>query len=84
VGKDRLPLATLSSGEKQILRILVEAIGARDSAVIIDEPELSMHVDWQRQIVSAMLVVNPHCQLILATHSPEVMAHLDDHQVFEL
>ena len=43
-----------------------------------------MHVDWQQVLVAAMKRVNPDCQLLLATHSPEVMADVADKYVFEL
>ncbi|MGN7780195.1 AAA family ATPase [Mycolicibacterium sp. 22603] len=81
---EKIPLEKLSAGERQLLRILLEIMIADSSAVIIDEPELSMHVDWQRELVHAMRVVNPHCQMILATHSPEVMALVPSENIFEL
>lgn len=84
VGKTEIPLESLSSGEKQMLRILVECVAARRSCILIDEPELSMHVDWQHRLVECMRTVNPHAQIILATHSPEVMANLADSAIFEL
>jgi putative hydrolase of the HAD superfamily len=59
-------------------------LAADDSTVMIDEPELSMHVDWQQVLVASMRRVNPDCQLLLATHSPEVMADVADDKVFEL
>ena len=84
VNDDNVPLSALSSGEKQMLRILIECLAAGESAVLIDEPELSLHVDWQRRLVDCMHIVNPDCQLILATHSPEVMAEIPDNRIFQL
>lgn len=83
-GEKKLELGTLSSGEKQLLWILLEAMMARTSVILVDEPELSMHVDWQRRLVSAMRTVSPLAQMILATHSPEIMADLEDAQIFRL
>lgn len=85
-GPDRaaIRLSALSSGEKQLLRILLETLSAGRSTIIIDEPEISMHVDWQRRLISAMRQLNPNCQIIVATHSPEVMAELDDDKIFQL
>jgi predicted ATPase len=77
-------LGMLSSGEKQVLRLLIESLRANESSLIIDEPELSMHVDWQRELVASMNALNPDSQLILATHSPEVMADVDDERIFRL
>lgn len=83
-GETRIPIEQLSSGERQLLRILLETMIAETSTVLIDEPELSMHVDWQRVLVDSMRLVNPECQMILATHSPEVMALVPDENIFEL
>lgn len=69
----QIPLGSLSSGEKQLLRLLLEVLAAGENTVLIDEPELSLHVDWQQVLVKSMQLINPSCQLILATHSPEVM-----------
>jgi len=80
----RIPLESLSSGEKQLLRLMLETLAAETSTVMIDEPELSMHVDWQQVLVTSMLKVNPECQLLLATHSPEVMADIPAEFVFQL
>jgi predicted ATPase len=81
---EHIPLASLSSGEKQLVRILVEVIMTDDDVIIIDEPELSMHIDWQRELVRAMGTVNPAAQIIMATHSPEIMEHVPDKCIFRL
>jgi predicted ATP-dependent endonuclease of OLD family len=79
-----LSLSALSSGEKQLLKILIATINAGASVILVDEPELSMHVDWQRQLIPSMRLLNPLAQLIIATHSPEIMAEIPDHQVFQI
>jgi hypothetical protein len=82
--KGRIPLSALSSGEKQVLRIFLETLLASESSIIIDEPELSMHVDWQRRLVAAMQQLNRSAQLVLATHSPEIMADVADSKIFRM
>jgi predicted ATP-dependent endonuclease of OLD family len=64
----------LSSGEKQLLIILIETLLQRQKNYIFltDEPELSLHISWQRQIIPAVKRLNPKAQIIAATHSPEV------------
>lgn len=84
VGGATIPLESLSSGEKQLLQLLLESLAAGSSTVMIDEPELSMHVDWQLNLVASMTRVNPDCQLLLATHSPEIMADVPDEFIFQL
>jgi predicted ATPase len=77
-------LPALSSGEKHLLQLFVETVRASYSSMIIDEPELSLHIDWQKRLITCMRQLNPQCQLILATHSPEVMADIDDSKIFRL
>jgi len=83
-GDTPIPLTTLSSGEKQLVRIFIDVINAGVSTIIIDEPELSMHIDWQRELLASLRTVNPDAQIIVATHSPEIMAHVQDSKIFRL
>lgn len=79
-------LSSLSSGEKQILTMLYSASRSRfrKGMFVIDEPELSLHIDWQRQILRELMAQAPDCQLIACTHSPEVGAdHFEETQDFE-
>lgn len=65
----------LSSGEKQFLIIMLTVLLQRqeESILIMDEPEISMHLDWQRSLLNNIKELNPNCQIILATHSPGVI-----------
>jgi ABC-type cobalamin/Fe3+-siderophores transport system ATPase subunit len=80
----KLGLPSLSSGEKQLFFICLTALQSGNHSLIVDEPELSMHVDWQRKLVASLRELNANMQLIMATHSPEIMADLPDIQVFSL
>jgi AAA domain, putative AbiEii toxin, Type IV TA system len=82
-GRD-IGLRSLSSGEKHVLRIFAEAINLRSDSLLIDEPEISLHIDWQRALIKSLITLNPDCQLILATHSPEIMAEIDDKYIYQL
>jgi predicted ATP-dependent endonuclease of OLD family len=81
---EKIGLASLSSGEKHILRILVEALLIGESSLIIDEPEISMHVDWQKDLIRSLRSLNQTAQFIFATHSPEVMADVPDSKIFHI
>lgn len=83
---DRKPisLASLSSGEKHLMRILVDTLIAEDNTIMIDEPEISLHIDWQRELLATMHALNPRAQFIVATHSPEIMANVPDERIIEL
>ncbi len=79
-----LGLHLLSSGERQLMLIFLETFLSGESTILIDEPEMSMHIDWQLELVNAMRQLNPKAQLILATHSPEIMAEVKDDKIFRL
>lgn len=75
VGTRRITPYQLSSGEKQILILLTTVLtrNGRDWVMIMDEPEISLHFDWQRRLIEDILLLNPQTQLIIATHSPAVV-----------
>ena len=82
--RQKIGLSLLSSGEKQLLFIALHVLTCGSASVFIDEPELSMHVDWQKRLVPTLGSLNPKVQQIMATHSPEIMADLPDSKVFQL
>ena len=65
----------LSSGEKQFIIVMLTILLQRnqESILIMDEPEISMHLDWQRNLIQNIQKLNPNCQIILATHSPGII-----------
>ncbi len=72
---ERLELSELSSGESQIIILLsyFAFLAKKGIPIVIDEPELSLHVQWQKHFVNSVKNVMPHkCQTIMATHSPEI------------
>ena len=65
----------LSSGEKQMLVILLTVL-VRDNdccVLFMDEPEASLHIEWQQKLIGMIRELNPNVQLILTTHSPAVI-----------
>ncbi|MCP4521425.1 MAG: ATP-binding protein [Cytophagales bacterium] len=68
----RIELDKLSSGEIQILIILLSMVlqDGKPTVVLMDEPDLTLHIDWQKKLISYMVELNPNAQLIIATHSP--------------
>lgn len=65
----------LSSGEKQMLIILGEALlqEGKNYIYMADEPEISLHVAWQETLAHNIKILNPAAQIIFATHSPDVV-----------
>lgn len=78
-GKKERELAVnvLSSGEKQLLILLTETLLQQSQPYIFiaDEPELSLHIEWQRKLVNSIRNLNPNAQIIFATHAPEIAAN---------
>ncbi|MGU3493377.1 AAA family ATPase [Xanthobacteraceae bacterium A53D] len=73
----------LSSGEKQLLILLSEALLQREMPAIFiaDEPELSLHVLWQERLIASLRAINPSAQIIAATHSPDIVGPLVDQAI---
>ncbi|MDQ6524053.1 AAA family ATPase [Nocardioides sp. LHD-245] len=75
---DRLMPLQLSSGERQLVLLLCNALLARQGSrlFLIDEPELSLNVKWQRRIVDSLLKVTNDApvQFFIATHSIELLS----------
>lgn len=75
----------LSSGEYHLLYLMVSALVTqrRGTVIAIDEPEMSMHIKWQRRLISALMecASNAEPQFILATHSPDIAAEFPDEMV---
>ena len=65
----------LSAGEKQMLAILLTVLVEDNQSYVLfmDEPEISLHFEWQKQLISLVLKLNPNIQIIMTTHSPAVV-----------
>ena len=65
----------LSSGEKQMLVILMTVLFecGEPYALLMDEPEISLHIEWQQQLITLIRRLNPNAQIILSTHSPALI-----------
>lgn len=70
-------LRSLSSGEIQLIVIFAHLYfnpeTKKANIFIIDEPELSLHVQWQAKFVEALLGASQNTQFVMATHSPTVI-----------
>ena len=74
IGEQLVPYQ-LSSGEKQMLIIMLTVLveDCQPYVLFMDEPEVSLHVDWQQRLIDIILELNPQVQIILTTHSPAVI-----------
>lgn len=96
-GTDTVVIDQLSEGEKMLLLIVSDIVrrlyllnpfkeNLLDShgVVLIDEVELHLHPNWQRNILPALTNVFPNIQFIVSTHSPQVIASLNSDQILLL
>lgn len=74
IGETLVPYQ-LSSGEKQMLAILLTVLVEDNQHYVLfmDEPEVSLHIEWQKRLIDLCLELNPNVQIILTTHSPAVV-----------
>ena len=74
IGETLMPYQ-LSSGEKQILAILLTVLVEDNQPYVLfmDEPEVSLHIEWQKRLIDLCLELNPNVQIILTPHSPAVV-----------
>lgn len=76
-----LTINNLSAGEKQLLTFVAYNIFHNDTIFFIDEPELSLHVDWQSKLFSLLKEQNPSNQFIISTHSPFIYSLFPDKEL---
>ncbi|MEN9610251.1 MAG: hypothetical protein RLZZ628_1065 [Bacteroidota bacterium] len=92
-----LDLMQLSAGEKSLLLLVIDiamrlaiANPSRENAlegegiILIDEIELHLHPQWQRQIIPALMATFPNCQFIVTTHSPQVVSQVKKENIIIL
>lgn len=96
-GNIRLLVEQLSDGEKKLLTIVCD-IARRltianpsltnplegEGIVLIDEIDLHLHPQWQREVIPALLATFPNLQFIVTTHSPQVLSKVKKESIFIL
>ena len=77
--------AEFSKGEKTLLAILLITFLYKDRATFIfDEPDLSLHIEWQEMLLPVLSEIAPNTQFIIATHSPALILNTSSEQVINL
>ena len=76
--KEAISSDKLSAGEKQMLSFLCYNAFSDNAAIFIDEPELSLHVDWQRLLLPVLRQQQTGNQFFVATHSPFIYSRYPD------
>jgi len=75
-------IENLSAGEKNLLGFLVYAKSISSGVMFIDEPELTLHVDWQRHLLGVLREIAPDIQIFAATHAPAIWSAYPDKEVW--
>jgi predicted ATP-dependent endonuclease of OLD family len=76
----------LSGGEKQLYyrAILFDKLRPQNSLILVDEPETSLHPTWQQEVLKLYKNIPGNNQVILATHSPHIIASTHPDNLFIL
>jgi predicted ATP-binding protein involved in virulence len=78
-------IQALSSGERQIVTLLYSVTHmSGQRVVLIDEPEISLHIDWQNLLIPEMVAQLQDLQIIACTHSPMIGGEKYEDQLIEL
>ena len=74
---ENIPLSELSSGEQHEIVLIYELLFnvKQESLILIDEPELSLHVAWQKRFIEDLQKIQKikGATILIATHSPQVI-----------
>ena len=73
--KEVLKLSQLSAGERQIIYIVFKVATAyfNEALILMDEPEISLHLEWQEKLLKNLREINDKSQMIVVTHSPAII-----------
>lgn len=77
---ERIAPYVLSSGEKQMLIILLTVLveDRQPTVLLMDEPEISLHIEWQQRLLELILDLNPNTQIIVTTSLPPAALTVND------
>ena len=75
ISGERIDYRNLSSGERQLIFIFLKVIngGVDNSLILMDEPEISLHLSWQEKLLTEIASANSSSQMIIVTHSPALV-----------
>jgi len=84
-GGDPVPWIAFSKGEKTLVALLMTTYLYGASALFVfDEPDLSLHMEWQKMLLPALLSLAPNAQFIISTHSPFLVMNTNSEQIINL
>ncbi|MEZ8087412.1 AAA family ATPase [Vibrio tasmaniensis 1F-187] len=77
---------SLSRGEKALIHLFLLVFLSKNSinVMLLDEPEIGLHIDWQNTLISDLVLIAPNMQFIIASHSPSLIEEWDESHCIEL
>lgn len=82
---DEVAWTAFSKGEKTLLALLLIVHLYKDNATFLfDEPDLSLHMEWQRMLIPALIKLAPNSQFIISTHSPFMVMNTQNEQIVNM
>lgn len=83
---DEIEWYNLSKGEKTLLCLLLAAFMQKDNNTVflLDEPDLSLHIKWQKQLLKSLRNLAPNCQFIISTHSPAMIGNAEGEKIVNI
>lgn len=75
-----------SKGEKTLICLLLAAHLNRNQSKIflLDEPDLSLHINWQKRLLPSLQKLAPNSQFIVATHSPALIGRCSNEKIINV
>lgn len=84
-GGDLVPWHSFSKGEKTLLALMLTVyLYGKTADFVFDEPDLSLHMEWQKMLLPAFLSLAPSAKFIISTHSPAMVFNTSSEQVINM
>ncbi len=86
INRQKIHFEDLSSGEKMLyyMGFMLNQLNLENTLILVDQPEDALHPTWQQQITTFFKNIGKNNQVILATHSPQIIASVHPESVFVL
>jgi predicted ATP-binding protein involved in virulence len=86
INGQKIHFESLSSGEKMLyyMGFMLNELNLENTLILVDQPEDALHPTWQQQITDFFRHIGTNNQVILATHSPQIIASVHPESVFVL
>jgi len=83
---DAIEWFNLSKGEKTLLCLLLAVYLNKDNETVflLDEPDLSLHIKWQKQLLKSLRILAPKSQFIISTHSPAMIGNSEGEKIINI